>query len=189
MLTTRRPHIAAVKLDINWHPGLSIYASEKFLKAVSDEYGWVGGADDQGELRCVLPYTVIRKAGCQMIRFRTETLPVLAELDQVEERAFLDGVIEYFRETGADMIIVGKMERYFGLTRRTPWQPRTEPFSRLLIRRQMLFSRRCTPIAGTTSVRRQKAASRSSAACSTSMRPYIDKGDAEAVRRRTDCRR
>ena len=105
MLTTRRPHIAAVKLDINWHPGLSIYASEKFLKAVSDEYGWVGGTDDQGELRCVLPYTVIRKAGCQMIRFRTETLPVLAELDQVEERAFLDGVIEYFRETGADMII------------------------------------------------------------------------------------
>ena len=58
----RMAFMKAVKVDIDWHPGLSIYASEAFLKTVSEEYGWVGGTDDNGKLLCVLPYSLIRKA-------------------------------------------------------------------------------------------------------------------------------
>ena len=95
----------AKKIEIDWNPGLSIYASESFLKAVGDEYGWIGGVDDSGKLRCVLPYTVIRKAILRMVRFRVETIPLGEELDIREEKSFLNSVIKYFRSTGADMII------------------------------------------------------------------------------------
>ena len=70
--------------EINWHSGLPVFASEPFLKSVSDEYGWLGGHDSSGQLRCVLPYTVIRKPGFHIIRFRTETIP-LADLAVEEE--------------------------------------------------------------------------------------------------------
>jgi|SRR3972149_8614983 len=95
----------ATRVEIDWHPGLSIYASESFLKAVGDEYGWIGGTDDSGKLRCVLPYTVIRKAMFRMVRFRVETIPLGDDIGVEEERSFLNSVVEYFRSTGADMII------------------------------------------------------------------------------------
>jgi hypothetical protein len=95
----------AARVEIDWHSGLSIYASESFLKAVGDEYGWIGGFDDSGKLRCVLPYTIIRKAIFRMVRFRVETIPVGQALDVQEEKSFLNNVIEYFRSIGADMII------------------------------------------------------------------------------------
>ena len=50
-----------IPIEIDWHPGLSIYASEPFLKAVGDEYGWLGGMDEEGNLRCILPFTIINK--------------------------------------------------------------------------------------------------------------------------------
>lgn len=93
------------QVDINWHPGLSIYASESFLKAVGDEYGWIGGFDDSGKLRCVLPYTVIRKAIFRMVRFRVETIPIGEELNIEEEKSFLNSAIEFLRSNGADMVI------------------------------------------------------------------------------------
>ena len=95
----------AKQIEIDWHPNLSIYASESFLKAVGDEYGWLGGIDDSGKLRCILPYTIIRKAIFHMVRFRVETIPLGKELDIDEEKSFLNSVIEYFRSIGADMII------------------------------------------------------------------------------------
>lgn len=96
----------ATPVEINWHPGLSIYASETFLKAVGDEYGWLGGMDDSGKLRCILPYTVIRKGKIfRMVRFRIETILLEEELDVKEEKAFLNSVIQYFRSDEADMII------------------------------------------------------------------------------------
>ena len=100
-------------MPINWHPGLSIYASESFLKAVGDEYGWIGGTDDSGKLRCVLPYTVIRKAFIRMVRFRVETISVGEELDVQEEKSFLNSAIEYFRTNGAGMIIPGTANTIF----------------------------------------------------------------------------
>ena len=97
--------LRAVPVDINWQSDMPIYASEAFLRTVSDEYGWVGGVDEAGQLRCVLPYTVVRKPGLCMIRFRLETTPLQQELSEAEEQGFLSSVIEHFRSTGADMII------------------------------------------------------------------------------------
>ena len=37
-----------IPIEIDWHPGLSIYASESFMKTVGDEYGWLGGMDNSG---------------------------------------------------------------------------------------------------------------------------------------------
>ena len=93
------------KIDINWNPDLSIYASEPFLNAVGDEYGWIGGFDDSGRLRCILPYTIIKKAIFRMARFRVETIPLEGELDIEEEKSFLNSAVEYLRSIGADMII------------------------------------------------------------------------------------
>ena len=95
----------ATPIEINWHSGLPIFASESFLKAVGDEYGWLGGIDESGKLRCILPYTIIRKAIFRMVRFRVETIPLGEGLDVEEEKSFLNSAIEYFRSIGADMII------------------------------------------------------------------------------------
>jgi hypothetical protein len=92
-------------VEIDWHPGLPIFSKESFLKAVSDEYGWLGGFAESGELRCVLPYTIVRKAIFRMVRFRVETIPLVPGFDVAEEKSFLNGTIEYFRSIGADMII------------------------------------------------------------------------------------
>ena len=97
--------MTAKKVEINWNPNLSIYASEQFLKTVGDEYGWLGGIDDSGKLRCILPYTIIKKAIFRMVRFRVETIPLEQELDITEEKSFLNSAIKYFRSIGADMII------------------------------------------------------------------------------------
>ncbi len=97
--------LIARPVEIKWHSGLSIFASEAFLKTLSDEYGWLGGRDVAGRLRCVLPYTVIRKPGFRMARFRVETIALQTELTLQEERSFLNSAVEYFRSTGADMIL------------------------------------------------------------------------------------
>jgi hypothetical protein len=95
----------AERIDINWHPGLSIYASASFLKSVGDEYGWIGGLDNSGKLRCILPYTIIRKAIFRMVRFRVETIPLGEELTVNEEKEFLTHAMDYLRSCGADMVI------------------------------------------------------------------------------------
>ena len=61
-------------IPIRWSPDLPIYACEAFLKYSGNEYGWLGGFDDNGEIRCVLPYTIIEKGFLRMARFRVETL-------------------------------------------------------------------------------------------------------------------
>lgn len=95
----------AKKIDIHWHPGLSVFASEPFLKAVGDEYGWLGGFDDTGRLRCILPYTIIKKAVFRMVRFRVETILLDEGFTVQEEKLFLNSAIDFFRSIGADMII------------------------------------------------------------------------------------
>ena len=95
----------ATPVPIEWHPGLPIFACESFLKATGDEYGWLGGIDESGELRCILPYTIIRKAIFRMVRFRVETISLGEELAVQEEKFFLNSAIEYFRSIRADMII------------------------------------------------------------------------------------
>lgn len=93
------------KIDIQWREDLSIYASEKYLRLVGDEYGWLGGHDGAGALRCILPYTIVRKPMIRMVRFRVETIPVGPGLSVEEEKEFLNSAVAYFRSVGADMII------------------------------------------------------------------------------------
>jgi hypothetical protein len=95
----------AQPIVIDWHPGLSIFASEKFLRAAGNEYGWLGGIDDSGRLRCILPYTIVRKANIRLVRFRVETIPLEEGLNLTDEKRFLNSAVEYFRSIGADMII------------------------------------------------------------------------------------
>ena len=95
----------ATAIDINWHSDLPIFAYEPFLAAVGDEYGWLGGVDESGKLRCILPYTIVRKAMFRMVRFRIETILLDGELDIEEERGFLNSAIEYFRNIKADTVI------------------------------------------------------------------------------------
>jgi hypothetical protein len=104
-MPARRSVMRATAIDINWHSDLPIFAYEPFLKAVGDEYGWLGGTDESGKLRCILPYTIIRKAMFRMVRFRIETILLDGELEVEEERAFLNSAIEYFRNTKADTVI------------------------------------------------------------------------------------
>lgn len=100
-----RGAVRAEPIKIQWDPSLPIFAKEEFLRATGDEYGWLGGIDESGTRRCVLPYTVIRKAGLQMVRFRTETIPCQGAFDVLEEKSFLNSVVEHFRKTRADVII------------------------------------------------------------------------------------
>jgi Acetyltransferase (GNAT) domain len=97
--------LKAVPVEMDWHSGLSIYASPKFLQSVGDEYGWLGGVDHEGRLRCILPYTIIQKTVVRMVRFRVETIAVHGELELRERKAFLNSVVEHFRLLGADVII------------------------------------------------------------------------------------
>ena len=101
------PHCAirAEPIKIQWDPSLPVFAKEEFLRAVGDEYGWLGGIDESGRLRCVLPYTVVRKAGVRMVRFRIETIPCGADLEVLEEQSFLNSVVQHFQKSGADVII------------------------------------------------------------------------------------
>ncbi len=92
-------------VEINWHPRLPIFAKESFLKAVGDRYGWLGGFSEAGELRCVLPYTIVHKAIFRMVRFRVETIPFAPDFGPAEETDFLNGTLDTFRSVGADMII------------------------------------------------------------------------------------
>ena len=94
-----------ISIPINWHSGLPIFACESFLRAVGDEYGWIGGMDEGGNLRCVLPYTIIRKATFRMVRFRVETIPLGTGFDVGQEKLFLNRAMEYFRSIGADIVI------------------------------------------------------------------------------------
>lgn len=98
---------------IQWHPELSIYASKVFLKAVGDEFGWLAGMDESGNQRCMLPYTVVRKAMLRMVRFRVETIPLAEDFSIEEERRFLNAVVSYLGSAGFDVIIPASTNTIF----------------------------------------------------------------------------
>jgi hypothetical protein len=95
----------AFPIEINWNPDLPIFAREQFLKAVSDDYGWLGGFDEAGNLRCFLPYTIIKKGFLRLARFRVETIFIGEVINLIEEKSFLNSVVQYLRLQKADVII------------------------------------------------------------------------------------
>jgi hypothetical protein len=107
----RSIHVESIKIE--WDPSLSIFAREEFLRAVGDEYGWLGGRDESGTLRCILPYTIVRKGGVRMARFRVETISLGGELDIADEKLFLNCVVEYFRKHKVDIIIPASTNTIF----------------------------------------------------------------------------
>ncbi|MBN1577303.1 MAG: peptidoglycan bridge formation glycyltransferase FemA/FemB family protein [Chitinispirillaceae bacterium] len=97
--------LKASPIKIAWNADLPIYASESFLKTVSNEYGWLGGIGESGKEVCVLPYAVISKAIFRLVRFTTETIWLNEEAGIEEEREFLNSVVDYFTTINADLII------------------------------------------------------------------------------------
>jgi hypothetical protein len=109
-----RSTLTAMPMEIDWRPAFSIYAYEPFLKALGDEHHWLGGVNAAGVLRCVLPYSVVRKSGFRMIRFRVATIALEGELSLEEEKSFLNSAVAHFRSTGAaDMVIPGAATAIF----------------------------------------------------------------------------
>ncbi|MCZ7636128.1 MAG: hypothetical protein M5U12_08885 [Verrucomicrobia bacterium] len=81
---------------------------------MSDEFGWLGGRDGRGELRFILPYTIVRQHGVRMVRFRVETIltqPGAAE--DCEEQAFLTACLGWFKSRGADVVIPASTNTLF----------------------------------------------------------------------------
>ncbi len=109
---------------------MPIYASENFLRAVGDDYGWLGGFDSAGALRCILPYTVLRKGPVRMVRFRVETIPVGSEFGLEEERQFLNEVVRFFRKEKADVIIPATTNTIF---RTYPENCKAAPYGTLVV--------------------------------------------------------
>jgi hypothetical protein len=102
----------AAPIDIQWHPGQSIFASEAFLKTISPRYGWLGGFDDNRTLRCALPYSVIKKAGLNLVRFPVQTI-VMEELTIDQERRFLNSVVKALEAIGTDIIVPATFNTVF----------------------------------------------------------------------------
>lgn len=98
-------HIQASEVPIDWHSDLPIFANESFLKSVGDEYGWIGGIDESKRIVCILPYTVIRKFGTRMVRFRVETIPLIEDFNLEYEKDFLTSAMNFLRSINADIII------------------------------------------------------------------------------------
>jgi len=105
--------VKVVPVEISWHSDLSIYASEAYLRTVSDEYGWLGGSDGLGRLQCVLPYSIMRKGVFRLVRFPVQTISLGTGFDIDEERKFLNEAVEYFRLIGSDLIIPATFNTLF----------------------------------------------------------------------------
>lgn len=105
--------LTAMPIPIRWDPSLPVFAKDTYLEAVGDQCGWIGGFDPLGDLRCILPYTIVRKAFVKMVRFRVETIPLKGELSVAEEKLFLNNVVRHFASAGADVIIPGTNNSIF----------------------------------------------------------------------------
>lgn len=127
---TRVRTLKAVPTKIEWHRGLSIYASEPFLKSSGDEYGWLAGVEESGTQRCILPYTIVRKSTVRMVRFRVETILLADDVGIEEEKTFLNGAVDYFRSIGAHLIIPGTTNAIF---RTYPTGATAAPYGTFLI--------------------------------------------------------
>lgn len=122
--------LIAIRVPIDWKEELSIYASEDFLKSVSDEYGWLGGVDEMGLLRCVLPFTILKKFGFRLVRFRVETIHLDEEISLSDEKRFLNSAMGYFKSIGVDLIVPASTNTIF---RTYPDSADAAPYSSYII--------------------------------------------------------
>lgn len=104
--------IEASVIEPAWQSDMSIFACERFLASVGHEYGWLGGVEC-GRLRCVLPYTIVRKPMVRLARFRLETIAVDGALEVAEERQFLNSAVRCLKSLGSDVIIPASTNAIF----------------------------------------------------------------------------
>src|SRR5215472_17559628 len=105
--------VKATRIEMSWHEGLSIYSSEAFLKTVSDQYGWIGGMDEHGNVLCVLPYSLIRKSIFRLVRFPVETILIQPDLTIDEERVFLNFAMQHLRSEGTHLVMPATFNTVF----------------------------------------------------------------------------
>lgn len=122
--------ITVKEINIDWNEDLPIYASNKYLQAVGDEFGWLGGFDEDGNLLCILPYTLINKKVLRLCRFRLETIILSRDFSAVQERHFLNSVISWLRTKKVDVIIPASTNAVF---RTFPDGARAAPYSTWII--------------------------------------------------------
>ena len=120
----------AVPIAIEWNPLMPIFASEPFLKAVGEEYGWIGGVRDSGALRCILPYTIVREMGVRLVRFRVETIAQQPDFGIEEEGEFLAGAMSVLRTLGAHVVIPATTNTIF---RTFPAGARAAPYGSYVV--------------------------------------------------------
>lgn len=90
-------------IKFNWNENFSIAASEKYLKSVSSEYGWIGGFI-QGELKFALPFIIKKRLFFRFLQFQTNTIYLDNSLNIKEEKIFLNKVIEFLQDKNIDFI-------------------------------------------------------------------------------------
>ena len=92
---------------------MPIFASDRYLRHLGSDYGWIGGIDDAGTLVCVLPYVVVRKAMLRLVRCTVETIPLTPGFDLDRERRFLNAAVELFRSMNVDVIVPATFSSLF----------------------------------------------------------------------------
>ena len=102
-----------VRTEVDWNPGLPIFASDRYLRLLSPEYGWIGGVDDEGDLACVLPFVVVRKAVLRLARFTVETIALKPGFDGTRETEFLNGAVGLLRSLNVDVIVPATFSSLF----------------------------------------------------------------------------
>jgi hypothetical protein len=105
--------VRATRIGIEWDRHLPIFASERYLRLLGNEYGWIGGVDDSGNLACILPFVVVSKAVFRLVRFPVETILLDSSIDAEQEKRFLNGAVEHLRDLKVDLIVPATFNSLF----------------------------------------------------------------------------
>ena len=107
------PLVKVTRIDVAWEPHLPIFASERYMRLLGEEYGWLAGVGGDGQYVCILPFVVVEKAMFRLVRFPSETIPLGPALAEETERAFLNGAIDCLRALNVDVIVPATFSSLF----------------------------------------------------------------------------
>ena len=103
----------AIRIPIDWDRHLPIFASERYLQMLGNEYGWIGGIDHSGNLACLLPFVVVSKALFRLVRFPVETILLNSNVDAEQEKMFLNNAMDHLRALKVDLIVPATFNSLF----------------------------------------------------------------------------
>jgi hypothetical protein len=105
--------LKAVRVAVDWNPRLPIFASDRYLRLLGREYGWLGGVNAEGDLVCVLPFVIIKKVVLRLVRFPVETILLKPGINTEQEKAFLNSAVERLRSMNVDVIVPATFNSLF----------------------------------------------------------------------------